>query len=54
MDVRNRYGVEVLLIHPAKKIGKTSPILASPDYRFSFGDVFLIAGKEDLVRRLAE
>jgi len=54
MDIRNRYGVEVLLIHPAKKTGKTPPILVSPNYRFSSGDVFLIAGKEDLVRRLAE
>jgi hypothetical protein len=53
MDVRNQYGVDVLLIHPAKKSGKYSPTLVPPDYRFSAGDAFLIAGKEDPVRRLA-
>jgi CIC family chloride channel protein len=54
MDIRNRYGVEVLLVHQAKKSGKYPPILVSPDYRFTGGDVLLIAGKEEKVRRLAE
>jgi CIC family chloride channel protein len=54
MDIRNRYGVEVLLVHQAKKSGKYPPILVSPDYRFAGGDVLLIAGKEEKVRGLAE
>ena len=54
MDVRNQYGVDVILIYRAKKTGKHSPTFVSPDYRFSHGDVCLIAGKEEAVRKLAE
>ncbi len=52
LDVRTRYGVEVLLIHQAKKSGGQPPVFVSPDYRFAPGDIFLIAGKEEAVRRL--
>jgi hypothetical protein len=54
LDVRSRYGVEVLLVHQSRKSGKYPPVFVTPDYRFAAGDVFLVAGKEERVRLLAE
>ena len=54
LNVRFDYGVEVILIRQAKNSGKKASIVPSPDYRFTHGDVLLILGNEEKVRRFGE
>jgi chloride channel protein, CIC family len=46
LNVRVNYGIEVILIRPAKGEGKEPAVVVSPEYRFSHGDVMLVAGKQ--------
>jgi len=46
------YGVQVILIRPAKRAGKEGSMVVSPDYRFSHGDVILVLGKQRQVQAL--
>jgi CIC family chloride channel protein len=52
LDVRVHYGVEVILIRPAKRAGKETAVVVSPDYRFSLGDVILVVGPQKKVQTL--
>jgi CIC family chloride channel protein len=52
LDVRVHYGVEVILIRPAKRAGKGTAVVVSPDYRFSHGDVILVVGPQKEVQAL--
>ena len=52
LDVRSTYGVEVVLIKRAKKEGKEGPIVSPADYPIAHGDVLLLAGPRDQVKRL--
>jgi CIC family chloride channel protein len=54
LDVRVNYGLEVILIKPAKKKGKATAMVVSPDYHFSHGDVILVAGKQASVQAMME
>jgi CIC family chloride channel protein len=54
LNARVNYGVEVILIRPAKRSGKTAVMVVSPDYQFLIGDVLLVAGKKASVQRLTE
>ena len=50
LDLRNRFGVEVILIkqgYDAEKKEKQKIISSQPDYRFKFGDTILIMGSQD-------
>ena len=54
LDVRNRYGVTVLLIkqqgNPGEEVINATP---SAHYEFQVGDTMLIMGPDDSLRRLA-
>jgi len=52
LNVRSNYGVEVVLIKRAKKEGKEGPIVSPADYPIAHGDVLLLAGSRDQVKRL--
>jgi CIC family chloride channel protein len=52
LDVRSDYGVEVVLIKRAKKEGREGPIVSPADYPIAHGDVLLLAGARDQVKRL--
>jgi len=52
LDVRSTYGVEVVLIKRAKKEGKEGPIVSPADYPIEHGDVLLLAGAREQVKRL--
>ncbi len=52
LNVRCKYGVEIILIRQAKKSRSKTTIVPSPDYRFAHGDMLLIAGRKEEVRRL--
>jgi CIC family chloride channel protein len=52
LDLRSHEGVEIILIREAKKGSKGVTAVASPDHRFAHGEVLLIAGEEEKVRRL--
>ena len=54
LNARVHYGVEVILIRPAKRPGKEAVMVVSPDYRFMNGDILLIAGKKANVQSLME
>jgi CIC family chloride channel protein len=54
LNARVNYGVEVILIRPAKGPGKAAVMVVSPDYRFLIGDVLLVAGKKASVQGLME
>ena len=54
LNVRSKYGVEIILIRQAKKSRSKTTIVPSPDYCFAHGDMLLIAGRKEEVRRLAE
>jgi CIC family chloride channel protein len=54
LNARVNYGVEVILIRPAKRHGKEAVMVVSPDYRFLNGDILLIAGKKANVQSLME
>jgi CIC family chloride channel protein len=54
LEVRANYGVEVILVRRAKKSGQRGTIVGVSDYRFAHGDVVLIAGLEERVRRFLE
>ncbi|MBN2355351.1 chloride channel protein, partial [candidate division KSB1 bacterium] len=55
LNVRVHYGVEIILVRPAKKMGKQSgPMVVFADYRFAFGDIILVVGKEEMVQLLVE
>ena len=50
LDLRNRFGVEVILIkqgYDAEKKEKQKIISSQPDYRFKFGDTILIMGSQE-------
>jgi CIC family chloride channel protein len=51
LDLRSHEGVEIILIRQTKKGSKGITVVASPDHRFSHGEVLLIAGEEEKVRR---
>ena len=52
LNVRTNYGVEVVLIKRAKKEGKEGAIVSPADYPIAHGDVLLLAGSRDQVKRL--
>jgi len=52
LNVRSNHGVEVILIKRAKKEGKEGTIVSPPDYPIEHGDVLLLAGPRDQVKRL--
>jgi CIC family chloride channel protein len=54
LNVRVKYGVEVILIRRAKKVGREAAMVISPEYRFSHGDVILVAGKDSKIQGLME
>jgi len=54
LNVRVRYGVEVILIRPAKRKGAEGAMVVSPVYRLSYGDVILVAGEREKVQALME
>jgi hypothetical protein len=54
LNVRVNYGVEVILIRPAKRSGREPLMVVSSDYRFFHGDVLLVAGKKASVQSLME
>jgi chloride channel protein, CIC family len=54
LNARVHYGVEVILIRPAKQPGREAVTVVSPDYRFTGGDVLLVVGKKANVRNLME
>ena len=54
LDVRVNYGLEVILIKPAKRKGKVTAMVVSPDYHFSHGDVILVAGQQASVQAMME
>jgi hypothetical protein len=54
LNARVHYGVEVILIRPAKKPGTEAVVVVSPDYRFINGDVLLVIGKKESVRSLMD
>ncbi len=53
LNVRSTHGVEVVLIKRAKSEGKEGGIVSPADYRIEHGDVLLIAGRREEVKRLA-
>jgi CIC family chloride channel protein len=54
LDVRVRYGVEIILVRPAKRKGTEGAMVVSPDYQLSNGDVILVAGEREKVQALME
>ncbi len=52
LDLRSHDGVEIILIRQTKKGSKGTTVVASPDHHFSHGEVLLIAGEEEKVKRL--
>lgn len=57
LNLRNRYGVEVVLIkqnYDKEKNKRHIVITTKPDYRFKFGDSILIMGSEDSLHRIRE
>jgi CIC family chloride channel protein len=52
LDVRSNYGVEVILIKRSKREGKEGTIVSPADYEIEHGDVLLLAGRRDQVKRL--
>jgi len=54
LNARVHYGVEVILIRPAKQPGAEAVVAVSPDYRFINGDVILVVGKKASVQSLME
>jgi trk system potassium uptake protein TrkA len=54
LNARVHYGVEVILIRPAKKPGTEAVVVVSPDYRFINGDVLLVIGKKESVQSLMD
>ena len=52
LDLRSHEGVEIILIRQTKKGAKGTTVVASPDHHFSHGEVLLIAGEEEKVKRL--
>lgn len=52
LNVRTNYGVEVVLIKRAKKEGKEGAIVSPADHPIAHGDVLLVAGSRDQVKRL--
>jgi CIC family chloride channel protein len=54
LDVRVNYGVQVILIRPAKRPENEATMVPSPEYRFAHGDVILVAGDQEEVQALSE
>jgi len=57
LNLRNRYGVEVVLIkqnYDKEKNKRHIVITTKPDYRFKFGDSMLIMGSEDSLNRIRD
>ena len=52
LDVRTRYGVEVVLIKRAGRSGKQATLIAPAAYHIEHGDVLLLAGKDQDVNRM--
>lgn len=55
LDLRNRFGIEVILIkqsYDAKIKENQNVIPAKPDYRFKFGDSILIIGTPDKLKNI--
>jgi CIC family chloride channel protein len=55
LDIRATYGVEVILIYrPNVKPEEDNRVAPHPDYEFTAGDVMLVAGKDQALRKLAK
>lgn len=55
LDLRNRHGIEVLLVRRRSpdKAGNIEGMMPSPDLVLQHGDVILISGPQDVVERIA-
>lgn len=56
LDLRNKYGIEVMLVrrHPAGGSKEKSGIVPTPDIVLENGDVLLISGKYDVVQKISK
>ena len=52
LDVRSNHGVEVVLIKRTNMEGNGETIVSPADYPIEHGDVLLLAGQRDHVKRL--
>jgi CIC family chloride channel protein len=52
LDIRSRYGVDILLVKKTNEEGETQTIQPNADYRVETGDSLLVFGERDLLEKL--